>query len=667
MTMTKLAFLLLPLLLLAACHDSPELLGPEGLEGDAAFSHSGGEAVDLIVVLDESFAPGGATENRQRAADFASGVGLTPTHAYGAALFGFAATVPRAFLDELGRNPQVVHVEFDRRVSLPEPIPEARGGSVMSDAETLTSAGTQVVPWGIARTRARESAARGNAVPVYVLDTGIDSDHPDLQANIGEGHTVFTSTCRGNPKNCPPPPTWEDDHGHGTHVAGTIGALDDGSGVIGVAPEVTLHAVKVLDASGYGAWSGIIAGIDWVAGHNPDRPRVANMSLGGAGEKVGSCTTEGLTGSTDALHTALCNATNTGVVFVVSAGNSGGDARMHVPAAYYGAAITVSATSCRFTEVDLIEICETGSEAFATWSNWGVITDSDWSSEGSLPVAIAAPGVSVLSTQLGGGHQYRSGTSMAAPHVAGGAALILNALSGSQPADGSALIAVRSAMLGATECTETWHKVTGDPHTERFLNLRGSDPINECVEPGDPPPSPPTDLRVVETTSSRVSLAWDHVDPVGARFEIWQYTNEWAHLAYVDSATAYTAEGLSASTTYRYGVRTVTDAEVSEWSNIVSATTLPGDDSDPPVAAFTYDCGNSDTCSFFNHSTGEIETWLWDFGNSQTSTAYAPTPVTYTSDGAYIVVLQVEDVLGRNATAQTEITCRTRGNRLRCE
>jgi subtilisin len=667
------AMLLVPALLLGGCRDLREPLAPDDRASLSSAPHDG---VGIIVVLESDFAAGVGAANRERAAEFARGLGLTATHVYGTALFGLAATVPAARVEELRRHPLVAHVEPDRDVSLPEPIFEAGGRPATSgSAQAQAESATQVTPWGVARTGARESAARGSGVHVYVLDTGIDPAHPDLLANIGEGHTVFTSSCRGNPKNCPPPPTWHDEHGHGTHVAGTIGAADNGSGVIGVAPEVTLHAVQVLDGNGSGTWSGIIAGIDWVAEHTRalGLPTVANMSLGGLSEngKVGTCTPAGLTGSSDAMHTALCNARNAGAVFVVSAGNTGGDAALRAPSGFYDAVISVSATSCRFDADAAVQTCESGSEAFTTWSSWGDRTDSDYPSEGSLPVAIAAPGANVLSARLGGGHRYASGTSMAAPHVAGGAALVLQTLGGTQVANGSAFTAVRTALLGASECTATWHNVSGNPHTERFLNLRGSEAIDECVEPGEPPPAPPvapTELRVTAKSAYTVSLAWDHPNPEAARFEIWQYTSDWAHLAYVDGEAAFTVEGLLPSATYWYAVRTVTTEQASAWSNTVAATTLPDENGPGPVAAFTFDCGNSDTCRFSNGSTGHLDTgsWSWELGNGATSTSFNPPPVTYTSTGVYVVRLTVTDVIGRTDTVEASISCARRGNRIRC-
>jgi subtilisin len=659
--MKRLSFLLVPFLLLAACQDLSEPLAPAA---ERALHGGSAGVVDVIIVLKPDLVAAPREVRQAGAAAVAQELGIDAGHTYGAALYGFSASVSAARLDQIRADPRVLSVELDRVVSIPPVIMEE---GEQSDPVDVWA--TQVYPWGVNRTGALDQAnATGEGVHVYVLDTGIDPDHPDLRDGVGEGHTVFTSTCRGNPKNCTPP-TWHDDHGHGTHVAGTIGARDNDFGLVGIAPRVTLHAVKVLSENGNGSWSGIIAGVDWVADHNRDRPRVANMSLGGAGSRQGVCTPQGIEGSADALQTALCNATNTGVVFVVSAGNSGADASGHVPAAYYDAAITVSAAGCRNRVDGAIETCDVGSERFMDWSNWGVIDDPAWDSRGSLPVAIAAPGSTVFSTYPDNRYTRMSGTSMAAPHVAGAAARVLQGLGGSQPADGSAFLTVRAALLGATECTETWHNVRGNPHAEQFLNLRGPDPIVECVEPGDPPPQPPTELRAVGTTSSSVSLAWDHVAPDDARFEIWRYTGEWDHLAYVDGVTTYLDEGLSASTSYWYAVRTVTESYVSTWTNTVKATTLPDDEGDSPVAAFTYDCGNSDTCRFTNTSTGHFDSssWNWDFGNGETATSFNPPPVTYDAATVYTVRLDVKDVFGRVDAAETEVTCRDRGNRLRCE
>lgn len=226
---------------------------------------------------------------------------------------------------------------------------------------------------------------------VAVIDTGITSNS-DL--NVVGGVNCLS----GRPSN------YKDGNGHGTHVAGTIGARDNASGVVGVAPGARLWAVRVLDSNGSGSFSSVICGIDYVAS-KASTIGIANMSLGGLGN-VGSCTDGG-------MREAICNATSAGVTFVVAAGNDSSDTATQAPAAY-PEVITVSALadfdgaqggvgspSCQY-DVD---------DSFANFSNYGDEVD------------IIAPGVCITSTWNDGSLVTISGTSMAAPHVAGAAAL----------------------------------------------------------------------------------------------------------------------------------------------------------------------------------------------------------------------------------------------------
>jgi subtilisin family serine protease len=202
-------------------------------------------------------------------------------------------------------------------------------------------------------------------------------------------------------------------------VAGTIGARNQGSGVVGVAPGTMVYAVKVLDSHGSGLWSSIICGIDWVtANASALGIRVANMSLGGLGDDYSDC-------AGDPLHQAICNSTDAGVVYTVAAGNSGWDWGAPPPdvPAWFPEVLTVTAVAdsdgkaggaggapgCRPAEVD---------DKRASFSNFS----DDPADDGHT---VAAPGVCIRSTWPGGGYATLSGTSMAAPHIAGLVALCI--------------------------------------------------------------------------------------------------------------------------------------------------------------------------------------------------------------------------------------------------
>jgi subtilisin len=304
---------------------------------------------------------------------------------YRRALNGYAARLSQAALAKVRADERVLLVSQDREVR----------------------AAAQTLPTGVDRIEGDlSSTASGNGSgsvngAVAVIDTGIDTAHPDLNVVGGV--------------NCSTGRSFKDGNGHGTHVAGTIGAKDDGNGVVGVAPGVRLYAVRVLNNAGSGSWSSVICGIDWVSANAAAKGvRVANMSLGGSGSDSGC--------NGDALHKAVCNSVNNArVTYVVAAGNSGANLGSFVPAAYNEVlAVTAVAdfngkpgggapATCR-SDVD---------ETAADFSNFTTIGSSD------VGHTIAAPGVCINSTWKGGGYNTISGTSMASPHVAGTAALCL--------------------------------------------------------------------------------------------------------------------------------------------------------------------------------------------------------------------------------------------------
>jgi subtilisin family serine protease len=310
--------------------------------------------------------------------------GVSPNYVYQHALKGYAAVISPERLAELRNDPNVDFISDDR--------------PVYAVAETL--------PTGIDRIDAEVSSHFGSNswnISVAVIDTG-SGPHPDINVVGGV--------------NCSTGRSFNDGNGHGTHVAGTIGAINNSNGVVGVAPGISIYSVRVLNNSGSGTWSSVACGVDWVTGHAAALGiKVANMSLGGSGSDDGNCGNS----NGDALHKAICGSVSAGVTYVVAAGNSGADFSGFVPAAY-NEVLTVTAiadfngqpgggaaATCR-SDVD---------ETPADFSNFTIAGSSD---EGHT---IAAPGVCILSTWKSGGYNTISGTSMATPHVTGTAALCI--------------------------------------------------------------------------------------------------------------------------------------------------------------------------------------------------------------------------------------------------
>jgi len=282
-------------------------------------------------------------------------------YVYAAALDGFAVRLNKDEYEILKNDPSIKYIEADRVVSIAQGNGRPGGGGGGSTG--------QEVPWGITRVGGFVNYSGSNVA--WVIDTGIDLTHPDLNVSSTNGFTAFTS---GRDANL------NDGNGHGTHVAGTIAALNNSVGVVGVAAGAPVVPVKVLDSRGSGSYTGVIAGVDWVGGKGKSGD-VANMSLGGP--------------ASQALDDAVLAASNKGIKFVLAAGNSSADAKNYSPARVNGSNIwTISAMN--------------SSDVFASFSNFG-----------NPPVDYCAPGVSIKSTWKGGGYNTISGTSMAAPHAAG--------------------------------------------------------------------------------------------------------------------------------------------------------------------------------------------------------------------------------------------------------
>ncbi len=323
--------------------------------------------------------------------------GISLGHIYSSAIKGFAAVVPLSRLPTIARDPRVLYLTPDRPVNILDQEINAKGGKPSPVQPS------QTIPTGLSRINATSLNNSGSGIGVAVIDTGIDLTHPDLAANIVANVNCLNSRKTGN-----------DDNGHGTHVAGTIAALDNSIGSVGIAPQAKLLAVKVLNSAGSGTWSSVICGIDWVTAHVSNyQIKVANLSLGGAGYSDNNC---GVINN-DPLHQAICASSNAGITYVAAAGNESSDTSSSVPAAYDDAVITVSALAdSDGLAGGLGNTTVYGpDDTFASFSNFGSVVD------------LAAPGVSIYSTYKGSSYATLSGTSMATPHVTGALAIYFQA------------------------------------------------------------------------------------------------------------------------------------------------------------------------------------------------------------------------------------------------
>ncbi|MGI8631662.1 MAG: S8 family serine peptidase [Solirubrobacterales bacterium] len=437
-----------------------------------------------IVTYDDSVGDSDAATDRR-----AKARGFKATHRYRNAIKGFSAKLSSNQVQALRADSEVAAVTPDRRV---------RALATVAPGETA--------PTGVRRMQAVQGDEAQDAATdaVAVIDTGVDLSHPDLDAESGT--------------DCVAPGTSaQDEEGHGTHVAGTIAAGNSGSGVVGVAPGTKVIAVRVLDASGAGSTASVVCGIDWVTANAAAKKiTVANMSLGGGGPRVQSCGS-----TTDPEHQAICKSTGAGVTYAVAAGNSGWDfdyaSNPDVPAAY-PEVVTVSAVSDTDGQPGgLGPQVGKGRNAdyddrYASFSNYAA------TSEGAAHT-VAAPGLRILSDRLGGGTATLSGTSMAAPHIAGHIALCKTAGGCTGNTPGSVI-----SELTATSLGDTSYGFQGDPGNPvggRYYGWLarvgaaptggGGDPVDGGSGAGDPPAVDDGGSLEVTAGASSVNKKWQFV------------------------------------------------------------------------------------------------------------------------------------------------------------
>lgn len=367
---------------------------------------------EYIVVFDTS-----VKDVRGRANTLSQIAGATTRFVFNQAIHGFAAHMSAQAAEALEDHPGVAYVEQDQEVQ-------------SSEVSSFTPA------WGIDRIdqtllpldETYSYNATGSGVSAYIIDTGIRTTHTQFS---GRAVGAFTSVSDAWGSN--------DCNGHGTHVAATVGGT-----LVGVAKAVTLYSVRVLDCNGSGTTSGVIAGVDWVTA-NQRRPAVANMSLSGS--------------YSDALNAAVQNSINSGVTYVVAAGNSAADACAYSPSS--------------LSDVITVAAAAPGDEQ-ASYSNFGPCVD------------IHAPGSAIVSAWNSSDDVLvkATGTSMASPHVTGAAALYLESNPGATPAQ------VTQAIL--TSATVNALSLVPSNTVNRLLRVNG--PADGAILPPKAAPPPSTNL-----------------------------------------------------------------------------------------------------------------------------------------------------------------------------
>lgn len=433
-----------------------------------------------------------------------------------------SASIPEAALAGLAKNPRVVRIE---------PVLEAYA----IDAELDYTWGVETIGAGLVH----DAGTTGAGVEVAVIDSGIDNTHPDLDANYAGGWDFA---------NDDPYPM--DDNGHGTHVAGTIAAEDNNEGVVGVAPGAQVYGLKVLGADGSGYYDDIVAALEWVVTQNTlgANIQVTNNSYGSSGDPG------------ETVRQAFDNSYTAGVLHIAAAGNSGnrgGGGDSVIYPARYSSVVAVAAVD--------------SNDGRASFSSTGP------------DVEMAAPGVAIPSTVPDGGYESWSGTSMASPHVAGTAALLIASDVATTPE------AIRLRLQ------ETAVDLGTAGHDSKYGYGRVDAPAAVGVPVGEPddtnPPAAPIDLTA-SAADSQVSLDWaDNSESDLAGYNVYRSTTSGSdYTTNVNDSlvlgSTFTDTGLTNGTTYYYVVTAVdTAGNESPYSKEASATPTAGSSTPGTIGA----------------------------------------------------------------------------------
>ncbi|MGW0802067.1 S8 family serine peptidase [Nonomuraea sp. NPDC002799] len=543
---------------------------------------------------------------RTSAQDQVSQVGGELVGVYEHAFKGYTARLTSAAAERLRKSPNVLTVEADAEVSaFPQTVPTGVRRIFGPANPNLDIDGVDDVRID---------------VDVAVVDTGVDYTHPDL--NVAARANCQTGSCVND--------SGTDDNGHGSHVAGTVGALDNTVGPVGVAPGARIHGVKVLNSAGQGTLSAIAAGLNWVVAR-ASTIEVVNLSLGCNG-----C-------SSSAISTAITNAVNAGIVVVVAAGNNHVNTSTFFPA-NHADVVTVSALtdndglpggsggstlSCR-SETDL-------DDTSAFYSNFGAT------------VEITAPGTCIYSTWMNGGYNTISGTSMASPHVAGAAGLLTSGTN--KPTTRAGALAVRSTLISTGN--SAWTDDSGDGVKEPLLDVHDATRYPPGGGGGNLAP-----VASYTVSCNVLACSFDGTASSDADGSIASYA--WTFGDGLTGTGSTNGHTYAAAGTYTVTL-TVTDDQGATGSVTKQVTTGAGANQ-PPAAGFTQTCTLLliwRYCDFNGSSSadpdGTIATYAWTFGDGSTGSGTTIRHF-YSSGGAKSVTLTVTDNLGATGAVTKSVT-----------